>query len=103
MEFEDEYYGARPKRQICPPTHFDDYEVNYIGHRQQDRRGQDEECSSHEEGAAKMTALDSPHVTFIDHHRRDAAPDEADMYYRERQMYSPEIIEIEGRQSAPPL
>ena len=90
MEFDDVYYGARPKRQIRPPTHFDDYEVNYIRHRQRDRHGQDEECTSHEEGAAKMTALGSPHVPFIDHHGRDAAPDEADMYYRERQMYSPE-------------
>ncbi|XP_072237235.1 uncharacterized protein [Leuresthes tenuis] len=34
-----------------------------------------------------MTTLDFPHIPFIDHQRRDAAPDEVDVYYRERQIH----------------
>ena len=90
MESEDHRTGTRPKRQTRPPTRFDDYQLNYIGHRQRDRHGHEEEWSSHEEGAAKMTPLYSTPTPYTDHHRREAALHEADLYHPERQRYSPE-------------
>lgn len=37
-----------------------------------------------------MTPLNSPHASYMDDRRRDAALDGADLYYRQQQTYSPE-------------
>lgn len=87
MEFEDH----RAWRQTRPPSPFNNYQVNYLmWHRQRNRHGYEEEWPSHEEGAPQNPLYSTP-TPYIDHQKRDAVLQEADLYYRERQRYSPEV------------